>query len=287
MTPQLQGIKPEDIELSVQRALAEDVGTGDLSANLVPAAARAAAQVIAKQDAIVCGQAWFDQVFHQIDPRIGIAWQLRDGDAVHRGQLVCKLCGPARGILTGERTALNFLQFLSAIATRARQYADAVYGTKTAVLDTRKTIPGLREAQKYAVTSGGCRNHRMGLYDEILIKENHIQAAGSVTSAIQAAKHTTSDPMQIEIEVETLAQLQEALDAGATRVLLDNFTVDQLKAAVKVTAGRAKLEASGGISLEDIRRIAHTGVDFISIGDLTKNIQAVDFSMRFDNATAA
>lgn len=287
MTPQLQGIKPEDIELSVQRALAEDVGTGDLSANLVPAAARAAAQVIAKQDAIVCGQAWFDQVFHQIDPRIGVAWQLRDGDAVHRGQLVCKLCGPARGILTGERTALNFLQFLSAIATRARQYADAVYGTKTAVLDTRKTIPGLREAQKYAVTSGGCRNHRMGLYDEILIKENHIQAAGSVTSAIQAAKHTTSDPMQIEIEVETLAQLQEALDAGATRVLLDNFTVDQLKAAVKLTAGRAKLEASGGISLEDIRRIAHTGVDFISIGDLTKNIQAVDFSMRFDNATAA
>lgn len=283
----MQGIEPEDIEQSVQSALAEDVGTGDLSANLIPAAARAVAQVTAKQNAIVCGQAWFDEVFRQIDRRLGVAWQLRDGDAVHTGQLVCKVYGPARGILTGERTALNFLQFLSATATRARQYADAVSGTKAAVLDTRKTIPGLREAQKYAVTSGGCRNHRMGLYDEILIKENHIQAAGSVAAAIQVAKHITADPMQIEIEVETLAQLQEALDAGATRVLLDNFTMDQLETAVKTAAGRAKLEASGSISLENIRRVAETGVDFISIGDLTKNIQAVDFSMRFEKAKAA
>jgi nicotinate-nucleotide pyrophosphorylase (carboxylating) len=285
MTLPNKGVEPEDIESAVRRALVEDVGTGDLTADLINPDTQAAANLIAREDAVVCGQAWFDEVFRQLDARIGVAWQLRDGDAVNAGQMVCQVYGPARGILTGERTAINFLQFLSGIATRARRYAYAVRGTGAVVLDTRKTIPGLREAQKYAVTSGGCRNHRMGLYDEILIKDNHIQAAGSVSAAIQAAKQSSAARFQIEIEARSMEELREAISAGATRVLLDNFTIDQLRVAVKETAGRVKLEASGGASLDDIRRIAETGVDFISVGDLTKNISAIDFSMQFEVAS--
>jgi nicotinate-nucleotide pyrophosphorylase (carboxylating) len=285
MTLPNKGVEPEDIESAVRRALVEDVGTGDLTADLINPDTQAAANLIAREDAVVCGQAWFDEVFRQLDARIGVAWQLRDGDAVNAGQMVCQVYGPARGILTGERTAINFLQFLSGIATHARRYAYAVRGTGAVVLDTRKTIPGLREAQKYAVTSGGCRNHRMGLYDEILIKDNHIQAAGSVSAAIQAAKQSSAARFQIEIEARSMEELREAISAGATRVLLDNFTIDQLRVAVKETAGRVKLEASGGASLDDIRRIAETGVNFISVGDLTKNISAIDFSMQFEVAS--
>lgn len=285
MTSQNKGIEPEDIESAVRRALAEDVGSGDLTANLINPDLQAAAVLITREDAVICGQAWFDEVFRQLDTRIGVAWQLRDGDAVNAGQMVCQVYGPARGILTGERTAMNFLQFLSGIATRARRYAYAVRETGAVILDTRKTIPGLREAQKYAVTCGGCRNHRMGLYDEILIKENHIRSAGSVRAAIQAAKQTSLAESQIEIEATSMEELREAISAGATRVLLDNFKVDQLRIAVQETAGRVKLEASGSASLDQVRQIAETGVDFISVGDLTKNITAIDFSMQFEIAS--
>ena len=285
MTTPNKGVEPEEIESAVWCALAEDVGSGDLTAKLINPDTQAAAVLIAREDAVVCGQAWFDEVFRQLDARIGVAWQLRDGDAVNAGQMVCSIYGPARGILTGERTAMNFLQFLSGVATRARRYAYAVRETGAVILDTRKTIPGLREAQKYAVTCGGCRNHRMGLYDEILIKDNHIQAAGSISAAIQAAKQISPPDSQIEIEATTLEELREAISAGATRVLLDNFSVDQLRVAVKETADRVKIEASGSISLDNIRQIAEAGVDFISVGDLTKNISAIDFSMQFKSAS--
>ena len=275
-------VRPEDIEAVVRRALSEDIGSGDLTARLIPPETQASAQLLAREDAVVCGQAWFDEVFRQLDTHVGVSWQLRDGDTVHVGQMLCRVYGPARAILSGERTAMNFLQFLSGIATRARRYAQAVRETGAIVLDTRKTIPGLREAQKYAVTCGGCRNHRMGLFDEILIKENHIRAAGSIRAAIQSAKQTSPEGVPLEIEATNLEELREAAAAGATRVLLDNFTVEQLRAAVKETAGRVKLEASGSVSLDNIRQIAETGVDFISVGDLTKNVRAIDFSMQFE-----
>lgn len=272
---------PEDIAESVRRALAEDVGPGDLTATLIPAETQAEAQLVTREPAILCGTAWFDEVFRQVDGRVSVAWNARDGDAIQAGQILCILRGPARALLTGERTALNFLQLLSGTATRARKYVDAVRGTRAAILDTRKTIPGLRHAQKYAVACGGGQNHRLGLYDAVLIKENHIAAAGSIAAALRAAKASAAKGVTMEIEVENLAQLREALEAGAARILLDNFSVEQLKAAVRETGGRARLEASGGINLSNIRAFAETGVDFISIGDITKNVEAVDLSMRF------
>jgi nicotinate-nucleotide pyrophosphorylase (carboxylating) len=272
---------PDDVTETIRRALAEDVGAGDLTAGLIAANASAEAQVITREDAILCGTAWFDEVFRQVDDRLRVVWQVKDGDLIRAGRTLCRVTGPARGLLTGERTALNFLQLLSGTATRARQYVDAVHGTRTIILDTRKTIPGLRRAQKYAVACGGGQNHRMGLYDAILIKENHIAAAGSIPAALSVARNSAPSDVTIEIEVENIAQLREALAAGADRLLLDNFSVEQLKAAVAETRGRAKLEASGGIDLSNIRAFAETGVDFISIGDITKNVRALDLSMRF------
>ena len=276
---------PDDIAETVRRALAEDVGAGDLTAALIPGNSRAEAQVITREDAVLCGAAWFDEIFRQVDKHIRVAWHAKDGDAIHAGETLCGVNGPARGLLTGERTALNFLQILSGTATRARQYAEAVRGTKAIVLDTRKTIPGLRRAQKYAVACGGGRNHRLGLYDAILIKENHIAAAGSIAGALRAARDSAPPGVPIEIEVEDLEQLRVALAAGADHLLLDNFDVEKLQAAVGEARGKAGLEASGGVTLENIRVIAATGVDYISVGDLTKNISAVDLSMRFVHRT--
>jgi nicotinate-nucleotide pyrophosphorylase (carboxylating) len=272
---------PDDISETVRRALAEDVGPGDLTAALIPAGTQAEAQLVTREPAILCGTAWFNEVFRQVDGRVNVAWNARDADAVHAGQILCTLRGPARALLTGERAALNFLQLLSGTATLARKYVDAVRGTRVVILDTRKTIPGLRRAQKYAVACGGGQNHRLGLYDAILIKENHIAAAGSIAAALHAAKASAPKGITVEIEVENNEQLREALEAGAGRVLLDNFSLEELKAAVREAGGRAKLEASGGINLSNIRTIAEAGVDFISIGDITKNVEAVDLSLRF------
>ncbi len=265
----------------MRRALDEDIGSGDLTAALIPESAVAEALVISREAAILCGTVWFDAVFHELSRAVEIAWRVRDGEYTTAGQTVCTLRGPARALLTGERTALNFLQTLSGTATVARRYADAVQGTGAKVLDTRKTLPGLRYAQKYAVRCGGCHNHRMGLYDGVLIKENHIRAAGSITAALRAAQDLAADVDVVEIEVTMIEELREALEAGANRILLDNFTLDNLRRAVAENHGRAKLEASGGVSLENIRLIAETGVDFISVGDLTKNVQAVDLSLLF------
>jgi len=266
----------------VRQALAEDVGRGDLTAGLIPQNRPARAQVIARESAVLCGTAWFDEVFRQLDARVRVEWNARDGDSVRENQVLCALEGPARAILTGERTALNFLQTLSGTATVTRRYVEAVRGTKAAVLDTRKTLPGLRTAQKYAVRCGGGQNHRMGLYDAILIKENHIAAAGSVAAAIAAARSGAPAGTRVEVEVEDIAQLNEALDAGAERLLLDNFSLKRLREAVQAASGRARLEASGGITLDNIRAVAETGVNCISIGALTKHVRAVDLSLRFD-----
>jgi nicotinate-nucleotide pyrophosphorylase (carboxylating) len=272
---------PDDISDSVRRALAEDIGSGDLTAALISADSQARANVITRDDAVLCGTAWFDEVFRQLDERIAITWQAQDGDRMRAGQTLCRLHGPARAVLSGERMALNFLQLLSGVATQTRRYADAVHGTRATILDTRKTVPGLRKAQKYAVTCGGGKNHRLGLFDGVLIKENHILAAGSIARAVQQARTSTPQGIPIEIEVEDLQQLREALAAGANSLLLDNFDLDALRKAVDYTRGRATLEASGGITLENVRAIAETGVDFVSVGVLTKNVRAVDLSMRF------
>lgn len=269
----------QDIRAQVMLALREDVGNGDLTAQLLPAGRLAKASIVARETAVLCGTAWADEVFHQIDPGVRVQWQVADADQLAPGQVLCDLEGDARSLLTGERSALNFLQTLSGTATRAAAYVEAVEGTGARILDTRKTIPGLRLAQKYAVTCGGASNHRIGLFDAILIKENHIAAAGSIDAALQAA-HSIAG-VEIEIEVESLEQLSEALQAGATRVLLDNFSLEQLVAAVSLNAGRARLEASGGVNLASVRKIAETGVDDVSVGDLTKDLQAVDLSMRF------
>jgi nicotinate-nucleotide pyrophosphorylase (carboxylating) len=258
--------------------LAEDIGTGDITAAIIPEATYAEAEVITREDMVLCGQAWFDAVFKQLNPDIQIDWQVAEGDNVANNTLLCKLQGSARALLTGERTALNLLQTLSATATVARQYAEAVKGTNCKVLDTRKTIPALRDAQKYAVVCGGCYNHRIGLYDGVLIKENHIMAAGSIAKAVQTARELST--VAVEVEVESLEQLQEALAAAPDRIMLDNFSLDDLRTAVALTGGSAELEASGNIDLTNIRTIADTGVDFISIGALTKHIKAVDLSMR-------
>lgn len=272
---------PPDISVTVSRALAEDIGTGDLTAALVPAEARAHGRVISREDAVLCGRAWFEEAFRQVDDRIAIHWEANDGDAVRSDQLLCRLEGPARSLLTGERTALNFLQTLSGTATATRRYVEAVKGTRATVRDTRKTLPGLRTAQKYALSCGGATILRMGLYDGILVKENHIMAAGGIAAVVHAARAGGAQ-VPVEVEVETLEQVQEAIAAGADILLLDNFDLAGMRQAVALTAGRAKLEASGGIDLKALRQVAETGVDYISVGSITKHVQAVDLSMRFE-----
>lgn len=271
---------PEMIEADVRRALAEDVGKGDLTAALIPDGKHAQAQLICRQQAVLSGAAWVEEVFRQVDDRVVLRWHLHDGDIVQDNQPVCSVQGSAASILTAERTGLNFLQTLSATATLAASYVKAVQGTMVNILDTRKTLPGLRLAQKYAVTCGGGVNHRIGLYDAILIKENHITAAGSISAVMEQARVLHPD-VPIEIEVESLDELAQALDAGARRVLLDNFSLQQLREAVSLNRGRARLEASGGVSLHSVCAIAETGVDDISVGALTKDVQAVDFSLLF------
>lgn len=272
----------EEIERNVSAALAEDIGPGDLTAGLIPADRIGRATVISREDAVLCGTAWFDRVFRRIDPQVKLSWQAADGDRVTKDQLLCEIEGSARALLTAERSGLNFLQLLSGVATKARQYADVVAGTKAVVVDTRKTIPGLRLAQKYAVKCGGGDNHRIGLYDAILIKENHIMAAGGIAQAMAAAQAAAGPGCKfIQIEVESLAELQDALAAGAKMVLLDNMSLDDMREACRIAAGQAITEASGGISLETLRAIAETGVDRISIGGLTKDVRALDLSMRF------
>ena len=270
----------DQITTQVAAALAEDIGPSDLTANLLPIKAQATAQVIAREPAILCGTDWFTAVFQQLAPSIVCTWSYTDGDWLVPQQPVCTVHGPARALLSGERTALNFLQSLSGTASTTAQYVRAVHGTKVQIRDTRKTLPGLRLAQKYAVTCGGGTNQRLGLYDAILIKENHIQAAGSIAQALAAAQSLAA-AVPIQIEVESLAELTEALTAGATSILLDNFSPALLQQAVAINQGRACLEASGGISLATVRTIAETGVDAISIGRITKDLQAIDFSMRF------
>ena len=276
----LLDVLDEDLLHTVRIALAEDIGSGDITAVLVPEHQTAQATVISREPAIVCGMAWFNAVFSELDSRVDIDWLVRDGDAVHSDQALCKLSGPARALLSGERTALNFLQTLSATATLSHRYAETVADLPVRILDTRKTIPGLRNAQKYAVRIGGCDNHRAGLYDGILIKENHIAAAGSIDSAVKQVRADNPN-IPVEVEVENRTQLLQALEAGAERLLLDNHSLPELTAAVKTVAGRAGLEASGGVTLDNIREIALTGVDYISTGSLTKDIKAIDLSMIF------
>ncbi|MCB1787356.1 MAG: carboxylating nicotinate-nucleotide diphosphorylase [Gammaproteobacteria bacterium] len=276
-------VVPPDIAGQVRQALHEDLGSGDLTAALVPEGTRSEARVLARESAVLCGRPWFDEVFHQLDPAIEVQWSADDGDLLVAGQQVCRLNGAARPLLSGERTALNFLQTLSGTASITARYVAAVAGTRAVVLDTRKTLPGLRLAQKYAVRCGGASNHRIGLYDAILIKENHIRAARSIAAALDAAA-SVAKRVLVEIEVEDLAQLDEALAAGATRVLLDNFDLKAMHEAVRRAAGKARLEASGGVNLETIGAIAATGVDYISVGQLTKDVRATDYSMLFDGA---
>jgi nicotinate-nucleotide pyrophosphorylase (carboxylating) len=270
-----------EIARNVDAALAEDVGGGDWTARLVPEYTRARADITAREACTLAGKPWFEAVFRRLDADIAITWQFDDGAAVPQGAVVCALEGPARALLTGERAALNFLQTLSAVATATRRYVDVVHGTRAKIVDTRKTLPGLRVAQKYAVRMGGGANHRMGLHDAMLIKENHIAAAGGVRQVLAAARGAAPPSIWTQIEVETLAQLDEALAGGAKMVLLDNMDLDTMRQAVALTAGRAELEASGGVTLETVRGIAETGVDRISIGALTKDVRAVDLSMRF------
>jgi len=270
------------IERDVSAALAEDVGSGDPSVLLLPEGKRARAVVICRQEAVLCGQAWFEACFRRLDPAATILWLAAEGAKVASNTRICEVDGKARALLTAERTALNFLQTLSAVATTTRRLVEAVAGTRTKIVDTRKTLPGLRYAQKYAVRAGGGANHRMGLYDGMLIKENHIAAAGGIQSAIAAARKHASPGVWMQVEVETLDQLKEALDAGATMILLDNMNLGQMRDAVKIAGDRAELEASGGITLSNARAIAETGVHRISSGSLTKDVKAVDFSMRFE-----
>lgn len=268
-----------EIEANVRRALLEDVGSGDITAQLIPAERLAKATVISRDAAVIAGTAWVDAVFRQLDPRVAVHWQVVDGDRVQPNQALFHLEGPARSLLTGERSALNFLQLLSGVATRAQHYADRVADTQVKLLDTRKTLPGLRMAQKYAVTCGGCHNHRIGLFDAFLIKENHIAACGGIAEAITAA-HKIAPGKPVEIEVESLDELKQALDGGADIIMLDELSLDDMREAVRLTADRAKLEASGGVTDATLRTIAETGVDYISIGTLTKDVKAVDLSMR-------
>ena len=280
-------VAPPDVADIVSRALREDVGDGDVTAALVPATARAAASVTAKEGCVLCGTPYFYEAMRQIDRSTRVQWHVADGDRVAAGTQLCSVEGLARSVLTAERVAINFLQTLSATATMTRRYVDAiggVAGSRARIVDTRKTIPGLRLAQKYAVVVGGGANHRIGLFDGILIKENHIVAAGGIGPAVAKAIASAKPGMMIQIEVETLEQLDEAIDAGAKMILLDNFTTARMADAVKRTAGRAELEASGGVNLDTVRAVAATGVDRISVGALTKDVKAIDLSMRFEQS---
>jgi nicotinate-nucleotide pyrophosphorylase (carboxylating) len=270
------------IAANVAAALAEDLGSrGDLTAQLIPAERHARAYVITREAGVLAGRPWFDACFHTLDATASIAWHAQEGERLRAGQLLCEIEGNARALLSAERPALNFLQTLSGVATATRRYVDAIAGTRARIFDTRKTLPGLRLAQKYAVRCGGGENHRLGLYDGILIKENHIAAAGGIRPALEAAHRLAPPGVFVQIEVETLAQLEEALGCGARLVLLDNFDLAGMREAVRLTAGRAELEASGGVDLDRVRAIAETGVDRISVGSLTKHVQALDLSMRF------
>lgn len=271
---------PDDVANAVRLALDEDVGDGDVTAALVAPDATISASVLCREPAVLCGVAWFDEVFRQLHPDISVQWRFGDGDAVPANDIVCTVTGPAAPVLTGERTALNFLQLLSGTATAARSYASAVAGSNTRILDTRKTLPGLRRAQKYAVRCGGCDNHRIGLFDAVLIKDNHIANAGSIAKVVAAARRDNPE-LTIEVEVTNLPALDEALSAGADVVMLDNFDRAAIGDAVARAGGRAKLEVSGNIELQNLADLASTGVDYISVGALTKNVRAIDFSMRF------
>lgn len=266
-------------EANIRAALAEDIGTGDVTGKLVPENEWVKARVIVREPAVLCGAPWFEGVMTQLDARIRITWQHAEGDQMQADSEVCTIEAPARALLTAERTALNFLQLLSGVATLTREYADVVAGTRAAILDTRKTLPGLRLAQKYAVRVGGGKNQRLALYDGILIKENHIAAAGGIGAAMAAA-HALNAGVSIQIEVENLQELEQALAAGATSILLDNFSLEMMREAVRLTNGRAVLEASGGVNMDTVRAIAETGVDRISIGGLTKDVRATDYSLR-------
>jgi len=277
---------PADLPAQVEAAVREDVGSGDVTASLVPAAQQVRGSVITREDAVLCGRAWADETFRRLDPRVRLSWRAADGDRVSAGQTILAIAGPARAVLTGERTALNFLQLLSATATATatRRYVEAIAGTTCRILDTRKTLPGLRTAQKYAVRCGGADNHRMGLYDQVLIKENHIAAAGSITAAIEAARRN-APAVTVEVEVESLGELTEALNARPDIVMLDDLSLQDLAAAVALNRAQGapvKLEASGSVSLETVRAIAATGVDYVSVGGLTKHVRAIDLSLRLD-----
>ncbi|MDX9739997.1 MAG: carboxylating nicotinate-nucleotide diphosphorylase [Gammaproteobacteria bacterium] len=282
-------IAPADEEVvreNVVGALAEDLGEGDPTSALLGEGVQAQATVIAREPAVLCGTAWFEMTFRAFDAAVTVDWTANDGSPVEAGQVLCTLRGTARALLSGERTALNFLQTLSGTATLARTYRERVAGLPVVLLDTRKTLPGLRAAQKYAVRCGGCSNHRMGLYDAILIKENHLEVCGSIARAVELARQMFPE-MPVEIEVERMDQVTEALEAGADIILLDNFTVPALRKAVALCQGRSKLEASGGITLDNVREVAETGVDRIAIGSLTKDVRAIDLSMRFEPAIAS
>ena len=275
---------PADLPDQVSRALREDIGSGDVTAELIPAQRLSRARLRCRQSAILCGTAWFNETFRQLDPSVQVHWHLAEAASVAPDTILCEILGPARAVLTGERTALNFLQLLSATATATHRYVQALAGTQCRILDTRKTIPGLRSAQKYAVRCGGGENHRIGLYDRVLIKENHIAAAGSIGAAVSAAR-SHAPTLRVEVETETLDQVREALAAQADIVLLDNFDLDALRAAVALNRAhphRAVLESSGGVTLATVRTIALTGVDYISVGSLTKNVEAIDLSLRLE-----
>ena len=278
------GELPADLPQQVAAALREDLGSGDVTAGLVPAAQRVRGSVVVRELAVLCGRAWVAETFRQLDSSVQLTWHAADGDRVAAQQVIFAIAGPARAVLSGERTALNFLQLLSGTATATRRFVDAVAGTSCRILDTRKTVPGLRTAQKYAVRCGGAQNHRMGLYDQVLIKENHIAAAGSLTGAIEAARRNAAG-ITVEVEVETPGELEEALNARPDIIMLDEFTLEDMRAAVALNRARGavvKLEVSGSVSLEAVRAIAETGVDYISVGALTKHVRAIDLSMRLD-----
>jgi nicotinate-nucleotide pyrophosphorylase (carboxylating) len=279
LTPQSGPPPASEVERLARRAVEEDVGSGDLTAALIDATARCHARVVAREPAVLCGRDWFDAVYGIVDPTVRVRWHAADGDRLEADRTVCELSGPARAVTSGERAALNLLQTLSGTATEARRYADAVAGLNTVILDTRKTVPGLRAAQKYAVRCGGCANHRMGLHDAMLIKENHIAAAGGLGAAVAAAR-AAHPQAPLEVEVESLAQLDEALAAGVTMIMLDEFSLADVTEAVRRSQGRARLEVSGSVALEGLAALAATGVDFISVGALTKHLRAVDYSMR-------
>jgi len=270
---------PEDLQDIVDLALQEDIGSGDITASLIDAACHAEATVLCREQAIICGQPWFDACFSAFDASVRVEWLVSEGSEAGPDTVLCRISGPARSLLTVERTALNFLQTLSAVATETHRYASAIQGSRARILDTRKTLPGLRSAEKYAVSCGGGKNHRMGLYDALLIKENHIMAAGSITAAVREGKTRYPDK-PLEVETENLDEFREALEAGADIIMLDNYELDDIREAVAINGGRAKIEVSGNVTLDTIASLSATGIDYISVGALTKNIQAIDLSMR-------